>query len=100
MAVIRSIPIRKYINGHEVTTSEVALISDEFYSTKGEDILIIRQTTDRIKIKVLNNVLIIPDKGKIDEEWDELSISKGACVELRFAGGSWYIMSSDGIKFD
>jgi len=43
MAVIRSIPIRKYINGHEVTTSEVALISDEFYSTKGEDILIIRQ---------------------------------------------------------
>lgn len=111
MAVIRSIPTKKYINGYEVTTSEVALISDEFYSTKGEDILIIRQTdfckikldsttTDRIKIKVLNTVLIIPDKGKIDEEWDELSISKGACVELRFAGGNWYIMSSDGIKFN
>jgi hypothetical protein len=111
MGVIRSIPTRKVINGFEVNSSAVAIVSDDFYSTKGEDVIIVRKvnfckikldstTTDHIKIKALSNVLILPDKGKVDEEWDELSISKGACVEFRFAGGSWYIMSSDGIKFD
>lgn len=111
MGVIRSIPTRKIINGFEVNTSSVAIVSDDFYSTKGEDVIIIRKinsckikldstTTDHVKIKALTNVLIIPDKSKIDEEWDELTISNGSCVEFRFAGGTWYIMSSDGIKFD
>jgi hypothetical protein len=111
MAIIRTVPTRKIVNGFEVNTSAVAIVSDEFYSTKGEDVIIVRQiqhckikldstTTDHVKIKSLTNVLIIPDKGSIDESWDELLISNGSCVEFRFAGGNWYIMSSDGIKFD
>ena len=111
MAIIRSVPARKIINGHEIYTSETAIVSDDFYSTKGEDIVIVRAvsfckikldstTTDNVKIKAMTNVLILPDKNKIDEEWDELSISEGACVEFRFVGGHWYIMSSDGIKMD
>lgn len=111
MAIIRTVPTRKIINGFEVNTSSVAIVSEEFYSTKGEDVIIIRQvssckvkldstTTDHVKIKSLTNVLIIPDKGEIDESWDELLISNGSCVEFRFAGGHWYIMSSDGIKLD
>ena len=111
MAIIRTVPVRKIVNGFEVNTSSVAIVSEDFYSTKGEDVIIIRKvpfskikldstTTDHVKIKSLTNVLIIPDKSKIDEEWDELSISNGSCVEFRFAGGTWYIMSSDGIKFD
>jgi hypothetical protein len=111
MAIIRTVPVRKIVNGFEVHTSAVAIVSEEFYSTKGEDVIIIRQvssckikldstTTDHVTIKSLSNSLIIPDKGKIDEEWDELSINKGSCVEFRFAGGHWYIMSSDGIKYD
>jgi hypothetical protein len=111
MGIIRTVPTRKIINGHEVQTSEVAIVAEEFYVTKGEDIIIVREipfckikldstTTDSVKIKSLSQTLILPDKGKIDEDWDELSINKGSCVEFRFAGGHWYIMSSDGIKYD
>jgi hypothetical protein len=46
----------------------------------------------------MTKVLIIPDIGKIDEEYDELFIDKGACVEFRFCAGVWYIISSDGLK--
>ncbi len=30
--------------------------------------------------------------------WSEINIEKGACVELYYAFGSWYVVSSDGIK--
>jgi hypothetical protein len=43
-------------------------------------------------------VTIKTTNGLIDEEYDEIVTSKGACVELRFIGGNWYIMSSDGLK--
>jgi hypothetical protein len=48
--------------------------------------------------KALTNVLILTSAGKIDEEFDEILISKGACVEFVFSSGNWYIMSSDGLK--
>jgi hypothetical protein len=32
----------------------------------------------------MTKVLIVPDYGYIDEEYDEMLIDKGACVELRF----------------
>ena len=34
----------------------------------------------------------------IDEEFNELNIEKGASVELYYAFGVWYIVSSDGLK--
>ena len=38
------------------------------------------------------------DVNKIDEEFDEIEMGRGACVEFRFCGNSWYILSSDGLK--
>jgi hypothetical protein len=38
--------------------------------------------------------------GLIDEEYSEINIGKGACVELYFSFGNWYIVSSDGIKME
>jgi hypothetical protein len=46
----------------------------------------------------MTNVLILPDINSIDEEWDEISIEKGACVEFVFINQTWYILSSDGLK--
>jgi len=43
-------------------------------------------------------VIIIPDNNSIDEEYDEINIEKGACVEFRLVMNNWYIMSSDGLK--
>jgi len=102
MPILRSIPARKIINGFEVKTSENILVSEPYYKTNGEYAIVIKgvdycelildsKTTDHV-------VLIKPDKNKIDEEFDEVEINKGACVEFYFMGGSWYILSSDGLK--
>jgi hypothetical protein len=36
--------------------------------------------------------------GRIDDEWDELELGKGSCVEFQNVNGIWYILSSDGLK--
>jgi hypothetical protein len=53
-----------------------------------------------IIVKSLTTVLVKPDIGKIDEEWDELMMEKGSCVQLFFVDDNWYILSSDGLKID
>jgi hypothetical protein len=115
MSVIRNKPVRKTVfrgdRSFNLDTFETVVISDELYKTNGETLLIVRDvaqskvkldstTTEKIKIKTLTNCVIIPDVGRIDEDWDEISVGKGACVELQNVNGVWYILSSDGIKMD
>ena len=109
MPIIKSIPTIKIINGVQIRTSELAIVSEPQYITNGEYAIVVRGvsncilklnslTTDRVKIKAMTNVLILPDINSIDEEWDEISIEKGACVEFVFINQNWYILSSDGLK--
>jgi hypothetical protein len=109
MSIIKSIPAIKIINGVQIRTSELAIVSESQYITNGEYAIVVRGvdncilklnslTTDRVKIKAMTNVLILPDTNSIDEEWDEISIEKGACVEFVFINQTWYILSSDGLK--
>jgi hypothetical protein len=109
MSIIRSIPALKVINGVQIRTSELAIVSEREYTTNGEYAIVIRgvdscklklnsTTTDRVKIKAMSNVLVIPDINSIDEEWDEISLEKGSCVEFVFINQNWYILSSDGLK--
>ena len=115
MSILRETPIRKtVIRGNRsinLDTYENVIVSNEFYTTNGETLLIVRDinyskikldstTTDKIKIKALTNCNIIPDIGRIDEDWDEISIGRGACVELQNVKGVWYILSSDGLKME
>ena len=115
MPIIKNKPVRKTVFRGErslnLDTFETVIVSDEIYKTNGENLLIIKDvtqskvkldstTTDKIKIKTLTNCTIIPDIGRIDEDWDEIYIGRGACVELQFVNGIWYILSSDGIKLD
>lgn len=115
MSIIKNKPIRKTVirgdRSFALNTFEVVIISDEVYTTIGEKLLIVRDvaqskikldstTTEQIKIKTLTNCVIIPDVGRIDEDWDEISVGKGSCVELQNVNGVWYILSSDGIKMD
>jgi hypothetical protein len=51
-------------------------------------------------VKSLTKTIIRPDKGLIDEEYSELEINKGTSVHFQFMGGNWYILGSDGIKWD
>jgi hypothetical protein len=109
MAIIKTVPVRKFINGYPIETSEITLVSELNYRTSGEDCCIVRgvhqsfvtldsRTSDHITIKAMNHVTIIPDVGRIDEEYDEVVADKFACIEFRFVGGNWYILSSDGLK--
>lgn len=109
MTVVKTYPIDKIINGNFVKVSELAVISTDSYTTFGESYIIVKNiptckikldstNTSHITIKTLTQVLILPDVGKIDEEYDELLLSKGACVEFYFGFGNWYILSSDGLK--
>lgn len=109
MSILKSSPIDRVIKGNLIRTSEIVVSSDSYYDTNGESFLILRDidsckvklnssTTDHITIKALTKVLIIPDINKIDEEYDEIMIDKGACVEFYFGFGAWYIVSSDGLK--
>ena len=85
------------------------IISEPIYKTGEESLLIVRnieqsevtlnsETSSKITIKSLSSVIVKTDIGQIDEEWDELLLEKGACVQFQFVEGNWYILSSDGLK--
>ena len=85
------------------------VISSTTYTTNEETILIVKgvdecevtlnsQKSNRVVVKSLTTVIIKSDVGQIDEDWDELLLEKGACVQFQFVEGNWYITSSDGLK--
>lgn len=109
MAIIKSIPAQRLIHGKIIDSSEVSIVSEKDYSTNGEDCIVVRgvkestitlnsRTTDHVVIKSMTTTIVKPDVSKIDEEFDEIVMEKGSCVEFRLCGNSWYILSSDGLK--
>ena len=109
MAIVKTIPSRRLINGMQITTSELSVVSELDYRTNGESCVIVTgipwsvvvldsRTTDHVVVKSMTQLTIRPDMGKIDEDYDEIVMDKYACVEFRFVGGTWYILSSDGLK--
>ena len=109
MAIIKTIPSRKIISGLVIDTSEIAIVSEKEYTTSGESCIVVRgvsestiilnsNTTDHVVVKSMTRLTIKPDTGKIDEDYDEIVADMYACIEFRFVGGNWYILSSDGLK--
>lgn len=109
MAIIKTIPSKRLINGEIINTSEISVVSEKEYRTNGEECIIIRgvnestitldsKTTDHVVVKAMTKITIKPDTGKIDEDYDEIVADKYACIEFRFCTGNWYILSSDGLK--
>ena len=111
MPIQKSIPSKRIIAGEIINTSEITFVSNQFYTTEGEALIVTKElesieilldssTTDHVIIKSLTQTKIKPLWGLIDEEYSEINISKGACVELYFSFGNWYVVSSDGIKME
>lgn len=109
MSIIKSIPMQRVIAGKILETSESIILSDRKYSTNGEYTIIVKsvdycelylnhETTDHVVIKALTDVFVYPAKGRIDEEFDNVHLKKGACAEFKFISDHWYILSSDGLK--
>jgi hypothetical protein len=108
MAVFKSIPSQRIINGNIIETSESAVVTNSEYTTNGEYVIVTKgidlcvlnlneQTTDHVVIKSLTNT-IVKSNQLIDEEFNEVELSKGSCVEFKHIGNFWYILSSDGLK--
>jgi len=109
MAIIKSISSKRIIRGEVINASEISVVSESTYKTNGENCIIVRgvaqsvvildsTNTDHVVVKSMTNLTILPDVGLIDEEYDEVIVDKFACIEFRFVGGNWYILSSDGLK--
>jgi hypothetical protein len=109
MAIIKSISSKRIIRGEVINASEISVVSESTYKTNGENCIIVRgvsqsvvildsTNTDHVVVKSMTNLTILPDVGLIDEEYDEVVVDKFACIEFRFVGGNWYILSSDGLK--
>ena len=113
MPEIIKIPQRKIITMSEQPQPQLPadykIVSEPNYTSNGEKLIIAKNVDEtiivldstknqKITVKVLTNVTIRPDMNKIDEEWDELQLDWGACVQFQFVEGNWYILSSDGLK--
>ena len=79
MAVFKSTPITKIINGITVEASNVSVVTDASYTTTGEYTIIVRdvpkcvvtldsKTTEHVVIKAMTEVLISSPNEKIDDE--------------------------------
>ena len=90
-------PTRKIISLGEKIMEErrTKIVSQDFYSTNGETLIIVKDvetctielnssTTEKIIIKTLTSCIIVPDNNRIDEDWDQLDIERGACVQFQF----------------
>jgi hypothetical protein len=108
MSVFKSIPSIRIINGNRVETSDSAIVSNSYYETDGEYVIIVSgvenceillnsSNTDHVVVKSMTNVLVKGD-SLIDEQYEEVELTKGSCVEFKKVGNYWYILSSDGLK--
>jgi hypothetical protein len=111
MGTLRTQPIKRTINGVEVDASSKVITSEPEYTPQGEFLLITAdadevlvkldsKVNDHIIIKALTQTRIVPDMQKIDRLYDDLIIGDGASVELCFVFNTWYVISSDGVKFN
>lgn len=108
MPIFKSTPSKRIINGHEIITSDSAVVTNQSYRTSGEYVIVIKDvdscelfldntTTDHVVVKCMTHV-IVKSINLIDEEFNEVELDKGSCVEFKFIGDYWYILSSDGLK--
>lgn len=110
MSIVKYQPIKKFTNGVMISVCECSMISEQEYVTNGESLIVVnnvptstiilnREDTDNIIIKSnIPKVIIRPDLGKIDEEYEEIEITKGVAINFWFLGGTWWVIGSDGIK--
>ena len=94
----KKVVTEKVVKEENYTTGEEMLVIVK--DIESSEIMLNSELNQSVIIKSLTTTLIKPDLGKIDEEWDELQLDKGACVHLSFVEGHWYIISSDGLKLN
>jgi len=92
-----------------VIASDSPDLINKTYLTQSENFILVKDiidgeiilnnlVTQHIVIKCLGRIVVKPFNNKIDDDYDEIELGKGSCVEFFLVDGSWYIISSDGLK--
>ena len=107
MGVLKNGLLDGLINSDESDKKSIKIINED-YTTNKEDYLIVKGENSKITligeegykvyIKSMVECLVKTSVGLIDDNWGSLQLGSESCIELIFTEGSWYILSSDGIK--
>ena len=94
--------------GSESSDKKLIKTITENYTTNKEEYLIVKGEKSEITlegeegykvyIKSMVECVVKTSVGLIDDTWGSLELGTESCIELIFTDGSWYILSSDGIK--
>lgn len=110
MPVLKPKPIKTELKNSERLIYEYSIVSVKNYTTTGEEkiltkdideceIILNEEKNKDIYIKSMTKTSVKTDK-LIDEEYEEIILERGACVQLTYIRNFWYILSSDGLKQD
>jgi hypothetical protein len=92
------------VDGNEIPQEKTHKLNKELLivvrDSENSEIILNSKEHSYVTVKSLIKTVIKPDVGLIDEEWEELLLEKGSCVQFQFVEDVWLILSSDGIKLD
>jgi hypothetical protein len=97
--------------GGEIIDTTFKIVSQPTYTTGSENVILVKSidiceitldstNSNHLIIKSLTSTVLKPSIGEIDEFYTEISMERGACVELLVIDGNWYVISSDGLKLN
>jgi hypothetical protein len=97
--------------GAEIIDTTFKIVSQPTYTTGSENVILVKSidiceitldstNSNHLIIKSLTSTVLKPSIGEIDEFYTEISMERGACVELLVIDGNWYVISSDGLKLN
>lgn len=89
--VVENIPVTI---SYDYTTSNTRYI----IATQDLTITLNDSNLNRFYIKSMANIKVKTQSGKIDGEWEEISMGPQSSVEILSDNSNWYILSSDGLK--
>lgn len=83
-----------------IITDDYTTQTTRYIIAKKDGITITLDDTNfkRFYIKSMAEITVVPTKGLIDEEWEEISMGPQSSIELIAHEGNWYVLSSDGLK--
>ena len=100
----RMSPSLVIVNGQEIPQENTQKLNKEVLivvrDSENSEVILNSTEYTHVIVKSLIKTLIKPDVGLIDEDWNELLLERGSCVQFQFVEDSWLILSSDVIKFD
>jgi len=89
--IVENIPVTI---GHDYITSSTRYI----IATEDLTITLSNTNLNRFYIKSMANVTVKTKSGKIDGEWEEISMGPQSSIEVLSDKTNWFILSSDGLK--